>query len=270
VYGGAVTLCLGGRRLVEIRSINTPGVRSEGNGVAVSRDGCTLLVADCWGGSHAIHAFNAADGSRRRTVGGYGSRQLQFNAPGQVWLAPDGFVFVAECSNHRVQVLTPRLDFHAFVGVGHVRHPTGVCANADIVVVLENVGRIAVFSRCDGALLRVFGSGQLVNPNGLCFMSGDRHVAVADSSNARVSVFSVDGEFIRHVGVGVLMHPVSVACCAFDELVVADTMLSVVVMFSSTGEVAMTTRRGNFLGVAVHDGAVFSHDNREQRCVVFG
>jgi hypothetical protein len=70
------------------------------------------------------------------------------------------------------------------------------------VVVLENVGRVAVFSRCDGALLRVFGSsgsddGQLVNPNGLCFMSGDRHIAVVDSDHARVSVFSVDGEFVR-------------------------------------------------------------------------
>jgi DNA-binding beta-propeller fold protein YncE len=38
-------------------------------------------------------------------------------------------------------------------------------------------------------------------------MSGHRHVAVADSSNGRVSVFSVEGEFVRHVGVGVPRAP---------------------------------------------------------------
>jgi hypothetical protein len=38
-------------------------------------------------------------------------------APHQVWAASDDFVFVADYGNHRVQVLTPRLDFHGFVGV---------------------------------------------------------------------------------------------------------------------------------------------------------
>jgi hypothetical protein len=40
-------------------------------------------------------------------------------------------------------------------------------------------------------------------------MSGDRRVAVAECGNMRVSVFSVDGEFVRHrdVGVGVLSFP---------------------------------------------------------------
>jgi hypothetical protein len=49
-------------------------------------------------------------------------------------------------------------------------------------------------------------------------MSGDRHVAVTDGGNDRVSVFSVDGAFIRHVGVGVLVDPVGIACSAYDEL----------------------------------------------------
>ncbi len=76
------------------------------------------------------------------------------------------------------------------------------------------VHRIAVLNRRDGALLRRFGSqgdhdGALFLPTGLCFMSGDRRVAVAECGNMRVSVFSVDGEFVRHrdVGVGVLSFP---------------------------------------------------------------
>ncbi len=52
VYGGSVTRFLGGSyRGVVSRVIDSRGVKSDCNGMAVSRDGCTLLVADCWGAS---------------------------------------------------------------------------------------------------------------------------------------------------------------------------------------------------------------------------
>jgi DNA-binding beta-propeller fold protein YncE len=206
-------------------------VKSVVNGVAVSRDGSTLLASDRDGGSHSVSEYSIADGVRRHVVGGpdAGSGPLQFNGPRQVWIADDGFVFVAERFNNRVQVLTPGLSNHAgFVGVGNLSGPVGVCANADIVVVTEVAAhRLTVMKRSDGTVVRRMGSkgsgdGQLSTPQGLCFMSGDRHIAVADNKNDRVSVFGVDGTFVRHVGVGVLKTPIGVACSAFDDLVVAD------------------------------------------------
>jgi DNA-binding beta-propeller fold protein YncE len=120
VYGGAVTLFLGGSlRGVVSRVIHTPCVKSYCNGVAVSRDGTTLLVSDgtsC--ASHALHEYSTSDGARRRSVGGEGDGPLQFRGPRQVYIAPDGFVFVADSRNNRVQVLTPSLDFHCFIGEG--------------------------------------------------------------------------------------------------------------------------------------------------------
>ncbi len=197
VSGGSVTRFLGGSlRGVVSRVINTPGVEPYCNGVAVSLDGSTLLVADSGAcGSHTIHAFRVADGSRLRVIGGEGDGPLQFSHPYQVWIAPDGHVFVADSMNHRVQVLTPSLDFHCFVGVGHLVGPSGVCADDGIVVVSEWEHRISVFNRGDGALLRRFGSfglgdGQLRFPCGLCFMSGHRHVAITESGNHRVSVLT--------------------------------------------------------------------------------
>jgi DNA-binding beta-propeller fold protein YncE len=173
-------------------------------------------------------------------------------------------VFVADPGNRRVQVLTPRLDFHGFVDVGHLSHPVGVCAD-DAVVVVSEVGtdRISVFNRCDGALLRRFGSFgnddcDLNSPQGLCFVSGHRHIAVADSYNDRVSVFSVEGEFVRHVGVGVLKHPTGVACSAFDELVVADYGNGRIVVFSASDEMVKTIGCGGITRVAVHGGTIFA------------
>ncbi len=263
-----------GFRGEESRIIATPGVVSYSNGVAVSRDGSTLLVSDYGGGSSAIHEFRVADGSRLRVIGGAGNGRLQFEHPAQVWVASDDHVFVAEYGNKRVQVLTPRLDFHSFVGVGQLSGPAGVCANEDVIVVSEDAHRISAFKRGDGALLRRFGSegsgdGQLRGPRGLCFMSGHRHVAVADRYNHRVSVFSVEGEFVRHVGVGKLNRPVGVACSAFDELVVADYANSRVVVFSASGELLKTMGSGRFAGVAIHGGTIFAQDDSNAKCILF-
>jgi DNA-binding beta-propeller fold protein YncE len=281
VYGGSVTRFLGGGcRGVASRVIATAGVHSLSNGVAVSRDGSTLLVTDYDGDSRAIHAFRVDDGSRLRVIGSRGDGPLQFKNPGQVWVASDDFVFVVEYGNKRVQVLTPRLDFHGFVGVGQLCGPCGVCADDDVIMVSEETAhRISVFRRGDGALLRRFGlhgrgDGQLYNPRGLCFMSGHRHVAVAEYWNHRVSVFSVEGEFVRHVGVVNLHLPSGVGCSAIDELVVADRGNLRVVVFSASGEMLHTVGDGHFTGIAIHGGTIFTQtrdpdDVDDDKCVVF-
>jgi DNA-binding beta-propeller fold protein YncE len=268
VYGGSVTRFLGGAlRGVMSRVIHTGGVVSSCNGIAVSVDGCTLLVSDnALDGSHAIHEFTIADGSLLRVIGSSGGGSMQFLLPRQVFIAPDGFVFVADSGNSRVQLLTPSLDFRRFIGQGQLECPVGVCANADVVVVSDMAAhRIFLFRRGDGSLLHQIGSfgvedGHLKHPCGLCFVSGGRHVAVAEYGNSRVSVLSVDGEFIRHVGVGVLRGPQGVAASAFDELVVADTGNRCLRVFSSTGDLLATVGDGHFTGVAIHRSSMFAVD----------
>jgi hypothetical protein len=274
VYAGSVTRFLGGSlRGVRSRVIDTPAVQSFG--IAVSVDGCTLLLSD--GGyrcSQAIPEFSLVDGSRRRVIGSEGDGPLQFKGPRQVYIAPDGFVFVADCRNNRVQVLTPSLDLNCFIGQGELDSPFGVCANDDVVVVSEfDAHCISVFNRCDGARVRRFGclgsdDGELVDPCGVCFMSG-RHVAVTELGNGRVSVFSVDGEFIRHVGVGILKNPQGVACSAFDELVVADTYNRWLRVFSATGDLLASVGDGRFTGVVVHGGGVLAADPGSSTVSVF-
>jgi hypothetical protein len=99
-------------------------------------------------------------------------------------------------------------------------------------------------------------------------MADDRRIAVADDNN-RVSVFSVDGEFVRHVGEGQLKEPRGVACSAFDELVVADGSNKRVVVFSASGEMLKAMGFGRFTGVAMHGGTVLAQDYESERCVVF-
>jgi hypothetical protein len=280
VYSGSVTRYLGGcLRGVVSRAIPTPGVRSTINGIAVSLDGGTLLVSD-YLLAHGVHRFSVAlpdvrgsESVTPRVLSPADTEQL--TRPHQVYIAPDGFVFIADAGSNRVQVLTPSLDFHAYIGESRLFSPVGVCANADVVVVSESKGhRISVFNRSDGALLRQFGRkgsgrGQLRYPHGLCLMTGDRYIAVADCYNNRATVFSVEGFFIRHVGVGRLALPRGIACSACDELVVADSGHRRVVVFSIGGDLAMTLGGGDFRGIALHGDTVFAQHFRAEACVLF-
>jgi DNA-binding beta-propeller fold protein YncE len=252
------------------------------NGIAVSRDGSTLLVSDYNCGSHSISVYNVADGVRKTVFGGPGAAgpgPLQLDGPGQVCIADDGVVFVADCHNQRVQVLTPGLDacsrsLRVHWQSGTLHFPLGVCANADIVVVSEfDAHRLTVFKRSDGSVVQRMGcegsgDGQLKQPYGVCFMSGgSQGVAVADSGNNRVSVFGVDGTFVRHVGVGVLESPIGVACSAFDELVVADIHIQ---LFSASG-VLLRSFGDSFdiASVAIHGDTIFAQDKRGQKCMLY-
>jgi hypothetical protein len=278
VYGGAVTRFLGGSlRGVVSRVIDTPGVESHGNGVAVSRNGCRLLVSVHSPSARAIHTYDVASGKAGQAVGSRGPVPGTFDEACQVWVADDDCVFVADSGRDRVRVLSPRLAFCGCIGEGVLSCPGGVCVDADVVVVSEiGLHRLAVFSRSSGALRRRFGSfgsgdGELNWPHGLCFTGGGRSgcVAVAEFDNHRVSVFTVDGRFVRHVGAGALIEPKGVACSAADEIVVADSGNMRLCVFSDVGELLATFGGGYFCGVAVRGGTVFASDPTTQTCTVF-
>jgi hypothetical protein len=135
--------------------------------------------------------------------------------------------------------------------------------------------RLSVLRRSDGRLVtrigsRGVGDGRLDGVHGLCLMACDRHVAVAEVNNHRVSVFAVDGgAFVRHIGAGVLNSPVDIACTAFDELVVADTGNRCVRVFSDVGEPVMVFGDGNYRGVTLNGATVVLIDFDGQHCVVW-
>jgi DNA-binding beta-propeller fold protein YncE len=284
VLGASVALFLGGDLRGGLRRHITRCPLSDHthgepifNSVTFSRDGSTLLAPDAFGMTGTVHVFDAHTFERRRVVGHDGNGPLGFRQPHQLCVADDGFVFVADTHNNRVQVLTPALDFHGFVGAGQLRRPAAVCADNDVVAVSETERhRVTVFRRSDGKLLTRIGRGgrsrdELEMPLGLCFMSGGRHIAVANAFRSHVSIFTVEGHFIRRVGMGVLTCPEAVACSALDELVVADRVKRRIFVFSDAGDVLMKSRKGSFSGVSLAGGRLCSIHTSHGccECIVF-
>lgn len=258
VYAGWTVLFLGSTftgstgRLTALRQNNERACR----GVAVSRDGSLCFASCC----SCIWVLRVHDGVVLQIVGRSGIRALEFEDLYQICCAPDDFVFAAERANDRIHVLTPTLRFHSVVGLGQLDEPTGVCATLEEMVVSDRL-QISVFRRRDEARLWRFGKGNLGSPVALCLMAAQRHVAVVDPVKKRVSVFTLDGVFVRHMGVGVLGEGcTSIACTAFDELVVSEE--GSLAVFTSSGACArrIHVQHGRYTwihSVATHGSAVF-------------
>ncbi len=158
LWGSFVVRFAGGFRGVQRRVIKTASVKSLLPSAAVTRDGSKLLVT---AGYHTtgIRVYCVTTGAYLGSVGCRGDKPLQFEMPTQLWVASDDFVFVADCGNHRIQILTPQLVFERFIGVGRLSEPSGVCADDDSVFVAEHcLHRVSVFARRDDTILRRFGS----------------------------------------------------------------------------------------------------------------
>jgi hypothetical protein len=302
VYGGAVTRFLGSNFSGDAEKssiISTLGLWSSGsNSLAVSRDGRRLLAVSCWRSdddppdsefaerTDDVWPFDLEFDSSGRYLDSRSSAPsvaVSFDRPEQLWVASDGFVFVADRGSRCVHVLTPTLTPHGTIGGGGLlRRPVGVCANADIVVVSQRES-VVIFRRSDSSVQSWFDGAECcdhcqqlgVDPSlggALCFMCGDRRVAIVDYAGhaKHVHVFSIDGTFIRAVGAGVLEAPNGIACSAYDELVVSDRFVKTLYVFSDTGDLLKTLRSGmEAMGVAIYGCSVFALCIHDEACQVW-
>jgi DNA-binding beta-propeller fold protein YncE len=165
-----------------------------------------------------------------RSVGGYGTGAGKFARPWGVCFTSSGNLLVAEASNQRVQEVTVTGDHLRFVGVGAINGLlVGVDANQQSIVTSQHgQHRIAVFDFATGELRHSFGtkgreSGQLFGNAGVRLTPSGSHILVCEAENSRVSMFTLQGEFVKCFGsTEFLCAPRSVCVTDAGELVVAN------------------------------------------------
>ena len=74
-------------------------------GITPCGDGTTDYIITDWGQQQRVLRISGVDGHPIWTVGSYGTGPQQFNDPYDVKMLLDGRVAVADCNNHRLQVL---------------------------------------------------------------------------------------------------------------------------------------------------------------------
>ena len=83
-----------------------------------------------------------------RTIGSQGSGPGQFSNPSAVAFSPDGEMYVADCYNHRIQVLNSDGVYQREFGGGQVNKPGDILITADGHVLVADTGnnRVVIFN----------------------------------------------------------------------------------------------------------------------------
>ena len=153
------------------------------------------------------------DGHLIKSVGKWGNGPLQFNDPYGIAISPiAGQVYIADVSNHRIQVLNPDLTFsHSFGSKGSAngqfQSPYDIAIDSQGLVYVTDYGnhRVQKFSS-DGKFLSQFGNkrfgpGQLNFPYGITIdAAASGLVCISEWGTHRVSVFTGDGVFVNRFG----------------------------------------------------------------------
>ena len=183
-------------------------------------------------------------------VGKKGTANNELYAPrGLVLDEPNQLIYTADYGNRRIQVVSFAGKFLKRFGQGILESPYGIAVTEDNVFVTDcTLHALLQFGKKDYKLVRRTGAeggeeGQLHYPYGLCIdYNGD--VYVADSVNTRISVFSEDLNFLKHLGTQQLTYPRDVKV----------TPNSVVVLNSSPNCIHFFSRSGDLLRSCVTQG----------------
>ena len=152
---------------------------------------------------------------------------------------PNRLIYIVDCGNSRIQVVSFAGKFLKRFGQGILQRPCGIAVTEDNVFVTDSdLPALFQFSKKDYKLVRRTGpkgrgEGQLDYPRGLCAdYNGD--VFIADRNNNRVSVFSNDLNFLKHLFTQQLRNPLDVKVTP-NSVVVLDGSPNCIHFFSRSG-----------------------------------
>jgi DNA-binding beta-propeller fold protein YncE len=179
------------------------GVFVRPTALALSSDGTRLAICDTK--RHAVDVIAVPSGSAVFTLGGreHSDREGEFNFPVAAAFDDQGYLYVSDYLNFRIQVFDPAGDLDLVFGsagdrAGDLNRPRGLAADAGNGVLYEVDGafQLVQMFNLDGELLMWFGEpgsgpGQFSLPSGIAFR-GDL-LAVADTLNRRVQLFRFVG-----------------------------------------------------------------------------
>ena len=210
-------------------------------GIAVSPNS-TIFVCDLY--AHQIHVFDVQR-KHVKTFGGQGTGPGQLSSPRGLATSADGLLFVANYSNHCVDIFREDGTFVRQIGQGQIQYPMDVAVhtNGQVYVADNSNHRVAVLTQ-NGQLVRTFGSqgsgaGQFSCPRGIA-ISPDGQLYVSDHNNSRVQVFTADGTYVREFGQGQLSNPMGLTFTTEGNVVVASYGNSRVSIFNQEGQLVHT------------------------------
>ena len=169
--------------------------------------------------THRINMYEL-EGKLIKSVGSYGNGEVQFNNPRCLDVSDrTNNIYVCDCDNDRIQILTEELKYHSMLGMDLLRRPLDVKVTRDRVLVLDNSDPCMFVFDSDHVLtnrLITRGVGkQTSNPH--CFdIDREYNIIMSDCDYHCVYVFNQEGEQIHKFGkegqaIGEFYEPLRIA-----------------------------------------------------------
>ena len=153
--------------------------------------------------SHCINLYEL-DGKLIKSVGSKGNGKAQFNNPRGLDVSDrTNNIYVCDCNNHRIQILTEKLKYHSMLGIDLLRCPLDVKVTRDRVLVLAQSDPCMFVFDSDHVLtnrLITRGVGKQTS-NPFCFdIDREYNIIMSDLDDHCVYVFNQEGKQIHKFG----------------------------------------------------------------------
>jgi len=192
--------------------MNSSAMPVDYTGLAISSDGSLMVVSDSE--ADQLEIFRTDDGGHVRSLGGPGTGPGEFNGPLGFCMTPHNTVLVAECANKRIQEVT--LEGAHVKSIPVRGWPFSVAVHGDLVAVARKKRSIELYNYTAGALVRAISvvkeAGDYMQT--VCFAPDGEHLAVK-TMRGYIALVSVDGQFVRHVGLNTFWEGVAFTCTGY-------------------------------------------------------
>jgi DNA-binding beta-propeller fold protein YncE len=197
---------------------------------------------------HAVYVFDEGlgDNTAELKVWEFAAKGLRFQLPIGMALTAEGELLVADAQLKLVARLNAQGEPVGQVGDGGLQHPTGVAIDpvtGQIYVADRGANQIVVFDKNGKKRFSFseFGEdeGQLNGPTYLSWYKN--RLYVTDTLNARIQIFSADGEFESSFGrrglyLGELPRPKGVTVDQAGNIYVVESYYDYLLVFNHKGE----------------------------------
>ena len=168
-------------------------------GICISQN--IVFVTQYYG--HCINMYEL-EGRLIKSVCNEGNGEAQFKQPRGLNVSDrTNNIYVCDCNNHRVQILTEELKYHSMLGIDLLKYPCDVKVTRDRVLVLDESDPCMFVFDSDHVLtnrLITRGVGKQTS-NPFCFdIDREYNIIISDFSNHCVYVFNQEGEQIHKFG----------------------------------------------------------------------
>ena len=153
--------------------------------------------------THSILHFRYPGPEFIRCVGKKGSGKLEFNTPTQLTVNTNGDVYICEYWNHRISVLTFKLQFRKHIKNDNLVYPCDIkICDSNLFLLTDGDPCMHILTLNGEIIKSIITQGNLLQIEKAYFFCLDenKNILISDSVSHKIKIFNQNGKLIHTIG----------------------------------------------------------------------